>query len=152
MCDVMGSQVSSFFSYPCQRTLYREVLTFSSPVWLRKSSRIDTICLDIHCYDPSVWCENAFQTGSKYEVTVCTVSFCSAYAKFLFHVSVFLSDPPLSVVLSDVMGVEVFFSTRTVSDSCTVPSFCVSLLPFPFLFFDITFSHENQIFFRLTQW
>jgi hypothetical protein len=38
---VIGSHVSSFFSYPCQRTLYGVVLTsVSSPTWLWKSSPI----------------------------------------------------------------------------------------------------------------
>jgi hypothetical protein len=64
---------------------------------------------------------------STYEVDVCTVSVCSPSAKFLFDVSVFLSAPPLSEVLSDVMGVEVSFLTRTVSGSGAGPRFSAVL-------------------------
>jgi hypothetical protein len=45
--------------------LYRVVFTLPSPTWPWKSSLFATICLGIHCNDPSVCCENAFQTGSK---------------------------------------------------------------------------------------
>ena len=64
---VIVSQVSSFFSCPCQRTWYRVVLTLSSSTCLWKSSPITTICLGIHVNYPSVCCKNVFQTGSKYE-------------------------------------------------------------------------------------
>ena len=35
-----------------------------------KSSPIATICFGIHCIDPSVCFENAFHTGSKYDVAL----------------------------------------------------------------------------------
>jgi hypothetical protein len=59
--DVWWDPTSHPFLYPCQRTLYNVVLTFSSPTWWWKSSQIPTICLGIHSIDPSVWCENTFQ-------------------------------------------------------------------------------------------
>ena len=65
--------------------------------------------------DPPACCENAFHTGSNYEVVVCTVSVCCPCAKFLLDVFVLLSGAPLSVVVSDAMGVELFFLARTVS-------------------------------------
>jgi hypothetical protein len=55
--------------------------------------------------DPSVCYENAFHTGSKYEVVVCTTSVYCPCAKFQFDVFVLVSCVPLS----DAMGVELFF-------------------------------------------
>ena len=67
--------------------------------------------------DPSVCFENGFHTGSKYEVSVRTSSVCCPWAKFLLDVFVLLSGAPLSTVVSDSMGVELFFLSRTVSGS-----------------------------------
>jgi hypothetical protein len=64
---------------------------FPSPTWLWKSSPIATICFGIHCIDPSVCFENAFHTGSKYDVTVRTASLSFPRDKFLFVVALFLS-------------------------------------------------------------
>ena len=91
---VMGSHVSSFLSNPSQRTLYRVALTLSSPTCPWKSSPIPTICLRIHGIDPSVCCENAFHTGSKYDLAVRTVSFSFSWAKFLLEVFHILSAHP----------------------------------------------------------
>lgn len=51
---VMDSSVSSFLSYPCQRTLYSVVFAFPSSTWLWKSSPIPTIC-EGENDRPSVW-------------------------------------------------------------------------------------------------
>ena len=40
-----------------------------------------TICFGNHCIDPSVCFENAFHTGSKYDVTV-HVTVCTASISF----------------------------------------------------------------------
>ena len=94
--------------------------------------------------DPSACCENAFHTGSKYEVAVSTESVCCPYAKFLLDVFVLLSGVPLSAVVSDAMGVELFFLARTVSGSGAPGRFCVSLPPPPFTFCDVlNFFFEN---------
>jgi hypothetical protein len=69
--------------------------------------------------DPSACFELGFHTGSKYEVSVRTSSVCCPWSKFLLDVFVLLSGTPLSVVVSDAMGVELFFLSRTVSDSGT---------------------------------
>jgi hypothetical protein len=50
---------------------------------------------------------------------VSTVSVCCPWVKFLLDVFVLLSGVPLSSVVSDAMGVELFFLVRTVSDSDT---------------------------------
>jgi hypothetical protein len=82
--------------------------------------------------DPSVCCENAFHTGSKYEVVVRTASVCCPCAKFLLDVFVLLSGAPLSAVVSDAMGVELFFLARTVSSS-GAPVIVSSVTFFPWL-------------------
>ena len=96
----MDSQESSFLSYPSQRTSSRVVLHFPSQTWVWKSSPIATICFGIHCIDPSVCFENAFHTGSKYDVTVLTASLPFPWAKFLFVVALLLSAAPFSGVVS----------------------------------------------------
>ena len=100
----------------------------------------DAIYLGIHYMDPSVCCENAFHTRSKYEVVVRTSSVCSAYSKFLFDVFVLLSGTPLVsvvAVVSDTMGLELCFLARTMSGSVAARRFCVALPPSPFAFGDI---------------
>jgi hypothetical protein len=82
--------------------------------------------------DPSACCENAFHTGSNYKVVVRTVSVCCPCAKFLLDVFVLLSGAPLSAVVSDAMGVELFFLARTVSCSGAPGRFCAALPPSPF--------------------
>ncbi len=79
-------------SYPLQRTLYRVVFTLPSSTWMWKYSPIPTICSEIHCIEPS---------------------FCCARARFRLVVFVL-------VFLSDVLGVEVFLSTPTVSSFLTL--------------------------------
>jgi hypothetical protein len=50
-------------------------------------------------------------------VTVRTSSVCSPCTKFLFEVFVLLSAAPLSAVVSDAMGAELFLLARTVLQS-----------------------------------
>ena len=74
--------------------------------------------------------ENTVQTGSKHDVTVRTASVCFPWASSCLMIQVvFLSAPPLSTVLSDAMGVEVFFLALTASDSGAGPRFCAALPP-----------------------
>ena len=148
---VIDTHVSSFLSYPCHRTLYTVLFTLPSRTWQWKSSPIATICLGIHWNDPSVCFENTVQTGSKYDVSVSTVSVCSPWVRFLFDVFVFLSVPPLSSVLSDAMGLELFFLARTPSGSGAGVYFYETLQPSPFALFGMG-SHENPWIFVLTGW
>ncbi len=89
--------VITMVAYPCRCVMG---LTFPSPTWLWKSSPIATICFGIHCIDPSVCFENAFHTGSKYDVAVRTTSLSFPWSKFLFVVPLFLSDACLTPLCS----------------------------------------------------
>jgi hypothetical protein len=122
-----------FFNVIFFRRRTFEILCPHFTFWNPRTSPIDTIWLGIHFMDPSVFSENAFHTGSKHEVTVRTESVCSPCTTFLFDVFVLLSTVPLSVVVSDTMGVELWFKSRTVTaallrDTSTVP-FCLRCLP-----------------------
>jgi hypothetical protein len=69
-----------------------------------------------------VYFENAFHTGSKYDVVVLTVSFPFPQVKFLFVVTLFLSgepfsDPSVKYCLGSLnffLRIEQFFSGWTV--------------------------------------
>jgi hypothetical protein len=91
--------------------------------------------------DPSECYENAFHTGSKYEVVSVQCRF--VVPKFLLNVFVLLSGVPLSVVVSDTVGVELFFLVRTVSGSGAPGRLCVTLPPSPFTLGDIL-SRDNS--------
>ena len=110
-------------TYPCRCVMVSHVSSFLSNPWTQNfvqgspdfpitnlDVKIFTKCLNLFG-NPLYWPKNTFQTGSKYDTHVCTSSVCLPWATFLFEVLFFLSDPPLSVVVSDVMGVELFFLT-----------------------------------------
>jgi hypothetical protein len=62
---VIGFHVLPVLSYPLQQTIYRVVFNLSSSTWMWKSSPIPTICLGIHCIEPSFCYTNAFQSLSS---------------------------------------------------------------------------------------
>ena len=74
------------------------------------------------------------QQASKSSFLVSTVDFFPLRAKLLFVVVLFLSVAPLSPVVPDATGVELFFVARTASGSAPSARFCAALPPSPTLY------------------
>ncbi len=134
MCDGLPSVVFLVVSFPTNFVKSSPYfLTFPSPTWVWKSSPISTIFFGINSIDPSVWFENVFHTGSKYDLTVLISSLPFPWAKVLFVVALLWSTANFSGVVSDATDVEQFFLSRAVSTSGTVRRFCTVLVPSPCL-------------------